>query len=157
MSGGDGRSSLGYQLGLITFVRLTTVLRLSRHGLLVRPRYALRALLIVGSSLVATPLHVLEWLLFGRRVAATTIATPPIFIIGHWRSGTTHLHNLMCLDERFGYLSMYRAIVPDCSLVGGRWLKALLGNVLPPTRPTLPVNTSTVASRRLKLVPLPEV
>ena len=26
---------------------------------------------------------------------------PPIFIIGHWRTGTTFLHELLMLDERF--------------------------------------------------------
>jgi hypothetical protein len=39
-------------------------------------------------------------LVFGRRIDATVIQ-PPLFIIGHWRSGTTFLHELLLLDERF--------------------------------------------------------
>lgn len=27
----------------------------------------------------------------------------PVFILGHWRSGTTHLHNLMALDPQWSY------------------------------------------------------
>ena len=27
---------------------------------------------------------------------------PPIFILGHWRNGTTHLHYLITQDQRFG-------------------------------------------------------
>lgn len=135
MSEGSERSTLGYQLGLITFIRLTTLLRLSHYSVLIHPRYVFRAMLIVGTSIIATPLHVLEWLLFSRKIEATEITKPPIFIIGHWRSGTTHLHNLMCLDKRLGYLTMYQAIAPDCSLVGDRWLKFMLGKVLPSKRP----------------------
>src|SRR5947209_3985852 len=37
----------------------------------------------------------LRWLqeaLFGRRIRKTKITEPPIFILGHWRTGTTLLH-----------------------------------------------------------------
>ena len=33
--------------------------------------------------------------IYGNRVAATELAGPPVFIVGHWRSGTTYLHELM--------------------------------------------------------------
>jgi hypothetical protein len=36
-----------------------------------------------------------------RRAAATPLEAPPIFIVGHWRSGTTLLHNLLSRDARF--------------------------------------------------------
>ena len=37
----------------------------------------------------------------GKAIAATQIVEPPVFILGHWRSGTTHLHYMMAQDERF--------------------------------------------------------
>ncbi|HIK46372.1 MAG TPA: sulfotransferase [Leptolyngbyaceae cyanobacterium M65_K2018_010] len=30
---------------------------------------------------------------------------PPIFIVGYWRSGTTHLHNLLSQSPAFGYIT----------------------------------------------------
>jgi omega-hydroxy-beta-dihydromenaquinone-9 sulfotransferase len=36
----------------------------------------------------------------------------PIFVLGYWRSGTTLLHNYLCLDERFGYPSTYACMQP---------------------------------------------
>ncbi len=40
---------------------------------------------------------------FGEKVRATEIA-PPLFVLGHWRSGTTHLHHLLARDRaRFAY------------------------------------------------------
>ena len=57
---------------------------------------------------------------YGGRIAATEIKTPPLFLLGHWRSGTTWLHQLLCLDPQFGYVSSLQAIHPSTSLVTGR-------------------------------------
>jgi hypothetical protein len=36
----------------------------------------------------------------------------PIFILGHWRSGTTLLHNLLCQDPKASYITTYQSIFP---------------------------------------------
>jgi omega-hydroxy-beta-dihydromenaquinone-9 sulfotransferase len=128
-------SQLGYQIGLIGFTRLSNILRLTHYALGIHPRYGLRLLLIVITSLCTLPLRLWEKMVWERRIINTPITHPPIFIIGHWRSGTTHLHNLISQDPAFGYLSMYQSMVPDCSLVGGNWLKSLLSRVIPVKRP----------------------
>ena len=38
---------------------------------------------------------------------------PPVFIIGHWRSGTTHLHNVMSQDPQFGRVTLLQAGMPN--------------------------------------------
>jgi alkane 1-monooxygenase len=128
-------TGLGYQLTFNSFIRLGTILRMAPHLREVSLRHAPRALLIGTLSLLALPLGLLERLVYGRRIAGTKVAAPPIFIVGHWRSGTTHLHNLFSQDASLGYLTMYQAIAPDCSLIGGTWLKRLLGRALPLHRP----------------------
>jgi omega-hydroxy-beta-dihydromenaquinone-9 sulfotransferase len=128
-------SQLGYQIGLIGFTRLSNILRLSHYAIGIHPRYGLRLLLIAITSLITLPLRLWEKMVWERRITNTPIAHPPIFIIGHWRSGTTHLHNLICQDPAFGYLSMYQSMVPDCSLVGRNWLKSLLSKIVPIKRP----------------------
>ncbi len=40
----------------------------------------------------------------------------PVFIVAAPRSGTTFLHRLMCLDERFFYLKLYQTILPSIAL-----------------------------------------
>jgi hypothetical protein len=40
----------------------------------------------------------------------------PVFIVAPPRSGTTFLHRLMCLDDRFAYLKLYHTIFPAISL-----------------------------------------
>ncbi len=54
----------------------------------------------------------------GRRSAikSASLSEPPIFIIGHWRSGTTHLHYLMSASERFGGIYQIDAVYSFFSL-----------------------------------------
>ena len=51
-------------------------------------------------SSVGSAMGWLQEMKYGRRVAQTPLVGPPLFILGHWRSGTTFLNNLLCLDER---------------------------------------------------------
>lgn len=48
-----------------------------------------------------------------RAVAEFKINQSPVFILGHWRSGTTHLHNLLCQDPKMGYLTTFQAAFPE--------------------------------------------
>ena len=48
---------------------------------------------------------------YGRKIDAAEVG-PPLFILGHFRSGTTHLHNLLALDPRFTYPTLYQTLYP---------------------------------------------
>ena len=36
----------------------------------------------------------------------------PVFILGHWRSGTTFVHNVFSCDKHFGYNTTYQTVFP---------------------------------------------
>ncbi|MGI9438012.1 MAG: sulfotransferase family protein [Geminicoccaceae bacterium] len=57
----------------------------------------------------------------------------PVIIVGHWRSGTTHLYNILAQAE-FGYVTPFAAGMPAEMLSLGRWLRPLLAMMLPATR-----------------------
>lgn len=45
-----------------------------------------------------------DWLINGRAIASQPLHPQPVFILGHPRTGTTHLHNLLSQDtDRFAY------------------------------------------------------
>ncbi len=92
------------------------------------PRFLLENL----ASACLLPVHWMErHLLHG---AVSRVEDPePLFILGHWRSGTTHLHNLLSLDERFAYCSNFQAIVPRGMMLLDR-ARDLFQFFLPPTR-----------------------
>ncbi len=56
-----------------------------------------------------------EHKLFGDAIARTELPDP-VFIVGHWRSGTTLLHTLMALDEQFAYPRIYQVSNPHSFL-----------------------------------------
>ncbi len=57
---------------------------------------------------------------------------PPLFIVGHWRSGTTLLHELLALDERLATPSTYACFNPHHFLLTRHHAPA----AAPLTRPT---------------------
>ncbi len=102
--------------------------------------YVPRLVAISATSLLSSPLRVLEHLVHHRAIRQTPIAPSPIFIIGHWRSGTTHLQNLICQDENLGYLSAFQAIAPGFCLIGRGCIKRLLAKAAEPRNPTRPMD-----------------
>mgnify|MGYP006268354719 FL=1 len=72
---------------------------------------------------------------FRRRIREAPAAPPPVFIIGHWRSGTTLLHELLMLDERFCCPNTYQCFAPGHFLLTESAITALLSWILPSKRP----------------------
>src|SRR5205823_6071112 len=71
------------------------------------------------------------------RSALANVQVPddPLFIIGHWRTGTTLLHELLALDPRLRAPTNYECLVPNHFLLTERWLKGWTSFTLPRTRP----------------------
>jgi omega-hydroxy-beta-dihydromenaquinone-9 sulfotransferase len=72
------------------------------------------------------PLRWSEAVLFERRVSRTKMEHPPVFILGHYRSGTTFLQRIFSCDERFGTMNAYEQILPDMMLLWQRPLKKIM-------------------------------
>ena len=60
----------------------------------------------------------------------------PVFILGHWRSGTTFVHNILSLDEHFGYNTTYQTVFPNLMLFGQEFFKKTMAYLMPDKRPT---------------------
>lgn len=73
-------------------------------------------------------------MIFGRRIEASVLEQPPIFIIGHWRTGTTYMHELMNLDNRFTAPTALECFAPAHFLISGSILR-LFSLFLPRHRP----------------------
>ena len=84
-----------------------------------------RIFYILSSSLSVGILAAIESALYGRKLADTKIQTDPVFIIGHWRSGTTFLHYMMAEDKRFGYVSNQQVFMPRAMLVARKLTSTL--------------------------------
>lgn len=93
------------------------------------------ALIVTFCAVVNSVLHRVERLIYGRAIDGTPLDKPPIFILGHWRSGTTYLHELLVLDDQFAYPTTYECFAPNHFVLTGRIFPRLLGFLLPAKRP----------------------
>ncbi len=119
----------GSRLGITwPLLKSNGVSRTFKH--LFRAGYVLIANLLMGS-----PLANWEKRNFAKKIAETELEKPPVFIIGHWRSGTTFLHNLMSLDKRFGYLCNSHALLPYATFLKAGIVRKLVDFHLMPKRP----------------------
>lgn len=85
--------------------------------------------------LISAPFQLWEYLVYYKRIRNFEFKKPPVFIIGHWRCGTTHLHNMLSVDTHFGFVSTYQALFPNN--LSSKWLfKTFMKMNMPEKRPT---------------------
>lgn len=110
---------------------LTLVRVFARGGGIARSALPLAACAF-GSALARAPFTLAEqgW----AALRAPAQAPAPVFIVGHWRSGTTHLYNLLSRDPRFGYVTPVATGLPWDFLLLGRLLRPLLERLIPSER-----------------------
>lgn len=108
---------------------------LRRNRFSIHPSRLHIALIVSVSSIHHAALGLLERLIYGRRIARVHVHPAPVFILGHWRSGTTLLHELFACDPRLGYPNTYECGAPHHFLLTGRWVPKMFAWSLPQRRP----------------------
>jgi hypothetical protein len=110
-------------------------------AMLLRNRFAVHplrwsvALVITLLAPAHSVLRRVQTAFFGRRIRQTRIDQPPLFILGHWRSGTTFLHELLVLDPRHTCPTTYECFVPHHFLLTEDLVARWFAWVMPPRRP----------------------
>jgi hypothetical protein len=106
------------------------------------------------------PFSATEQLVFHFTRANRSPMADPIFIVGYWRSGTTHLHNLLAQSDQFGYitplvsglpwdvLGIVRAFEPllEQALPGDRYVDNVAVTPTSPQEDSIPLATMGAAS-----------
>lgn len=73
---------------------------------------------------------------YGAAIAKTRIEEPPVFVLGHWRSGTTHLHNLLAgHTEAFATSNSLQVTYPHTFLTTEDSVRRRFSGMIPRTRP----------------------
>ncbi len=107
---------------------------LQRHRFQLGLRRIPLGIAITFVTMAGTLARWLEQAIYGRRVSKTEIKEPPVFIIGHWRSGTTLLHELLGMDSRHVCPTTYECFFSNHFLLTERFLKPLLNCLVPARR-----------------------
>jgi hypothetical protein len=131
-AGGSGSFASGFNSFLATG-SFSLALRLGvRYG--VDREFLTRYLGVLTANALFSPLRLWQSLGYDRRIRRTELHPEPMFLLGFWRSGTTLLHNLLAIDERWGYVNTYQAAMPDLFLAGQRRIRRMLESQLPENR-----------------------
>ena len=74
--------------------------------------------LLAGKALLSDLLSKLESVVYANRLKRYHMPKPPIFVIGHWRSGTSFLQSLLGAPPGYVYFNKYQTIFPDSFKTG---------------------------------------
>lgn len=136
-----GSNNTGFQRKQINKTRVNSVIG-SRTGTwwkyLTQHRVQWKYLFRVFTSslviLIGIPFRMWERFRVGKKIEQIVIHDTPIFILGHWRGGTTLLHNLLCKDPRFGYVTYLQGLFPHAFLASG-FFRFIAKTIMPKKRP----------------------
>ena len=103
----------GSPLILLKQMRKNGPVRFSRCGV---------ALLYLIKSMSMVPFSLWEYLFYRKKIEHHDLKHPPVFIIGHYRSGTTYLHKVMSRNKKWGGIITYNFLFP----YHPRWLEKLI-------------------------------
>jgi len=108
---------------------------LAKNRFHISPSRLHHAIAISLFSPISAMLAMVQHLGWGRAIAQTQIEQPPVFILGHWRSGTTLLHEYLGLDPQFATPTTYQCFAPWHFLVTESLITRFGNWLLPNRRP----------------------
>lgn len=123
--------NLVHPLEGVTFGDWRRLLRRERFR--INPRYWPRAMAVTALSLWNSAAARAADRRFGAAIGATRVEAP-VFILGHYRSGTTYLHELLAVDPRFASPNRYQAFNPRTFLATEPWLAPVVEPFMLPRR-----------------------
>ena len=121
---------------LLVGVRLGVLLRLIRRNRVsILPKYIFRLLFLLMNACWASIFALAEKRRFHKAYNAIQVPDNPVIIVGHWRTGSTLLHQLMNLDNGFCSPSLFQTTLPDSFLFSSKYYKPVMSRIMPKHRP----------------------
>lgn len=105
------------------------------------------------------PFSTAEKLAMESRLPLMDNMPPPVFILGHWRSGTTHLYNIMCQSRAWGFVPPVATGLPWDLFGLARVFNPLLERALPKYRyiDNIPVKPDSPQEDEIAIANMSEV
>ncbi len=75
-------------------------------------RYIPRAITYMALLMIQLPFYWIELVLSSKKIKQHTPVNAPIFVLGHWRSGTTTIQRFLCAHKHVEFLDQYLAFLP---------------------------------------------
>ncbi len=99
------------------------------------PNRLFRGLQLGLGGLLLQPFAWLQSLFWGRALKHLQLPDDPVIVFGHWRSGTTYLHQLLAADPGAATARNALTVAPQVALVLKPLIIAVLNRLMTATRP----------------------
>ncbi|OFX22481.1 MAG: hypothetical protein A2041_08310 [Bacteroidetes bacterium GWA2_31_9b] len=121
---------------LIAGMRLSIFLKLIwENGISLTPKYLVRFLFLLQNGFWASIFYRKEKKIYEQKIIVQKLSTNPVIIIGHWRTGSTYLHQLLSLDPNFVTSNVFQASIPDSFLTSRKSYEPIMQRFVKGTRP----------------------
>lgn len=116
---------------ILTGIRIGPLMTLlKKHGFSPTPRNMGRLLFIFQNAFWASFFTWRENKVYGEKLKSCPAPDDPVIIIGHWRTGSTFLHQLLALDEQFISPSVFQTSFPESFMVSERYFRPVMGKLV---------------------------
>lgn len=113
---------------ILTGIRMGPLMKLLRkHGFTPTLKNTGRLLFVLQNALWASLLTWREKKVYGEKIRTFPVPDNPVIIIGHWRTGSTFLHQLLSLDPKLIAPSLFQVTFPESFLVSDRYFRPVIG------------------------------
>ncbi|MFZ4522884.1 MAG: sulfotransferase family protein [Bacteroidales bacterium] len=117
-------------------IKLDQLFRLlQRNRVTYNSRNIFRVAFLLQSACWSSLFSWVEKAKYTRKLKTAEVPRDPIFIIGHWRTGSTFLHQLLSLDSNLCTPSLFQVAVPDSFLVSYPYYRPIFKQVVAEHRP----------------------
>lgn len=121
---------------LIAGMRLSRFMKLVfKNGMGWHPKFWLRFLFLFQNGVWASIFYRKEKKLYNKKIENYSLPDNPIIIVGHWRTGSTFLHQLLALDSNLVTTNVFQGSIPDSFLTSRKSYEPIMGRALKGTRP----------------------
>lgn len=121
---------------LLAGIKLFKLLKLiSRNHFSIHPKYLLRLFFLLQSGFWSSLFSAVETIRFKQKINSTSLQDDPIFIIGHWRTGSTFLHQLLNLSPSLSAPTLFQVGLPDSFICSRFYYKPVMNSILSKHRP----------------------
>jgi hypothetical protein len=108
---------------------------LYRNRFAVSPKYWYIAGIVSITSSINLMLRWIQEGLYSEAIRNVRLQKDPLFVIGHWRTGTTFLHELLIQDPQFNYPDFCACFNPNHRLLSEHFFKTYATWLAPEQRP----------------------
>ncbi|MFP4415919.1 MAG: sulfotransferase family protein [Fibrobacterota bacterium] len=119
----------------ITGINTRNLLRLvARNGISLRPHYISRLLFLFNCSVPTSFFSLFDKIGYEKKIREISTPEDPVFIVGHWRTGSTFLHQLLNLSPHMAAPTLFQIGAPESFLSSRKILYPLIKPFLTPRR-----------------------